>query len=87
MGPVDPDPDAPDGRACRAARVLVVAERGIWMSLREIRAYGRFATWDDGSPVYDAAGWPQPSPAMLDQGITSDDLRPVGPCAPNDEWG
>lgn len=84
-GQLNPDPDYIDDPACQtctSAVVVAVAERRITMTL-ELEIYSnRRTTWDDGSPMYDRQGYPQPNLAMREAGLTAEHLRALGVLAP-----
>lgn len=75
-----PDPDYPDGVcwSCARAVIIAVVERNVPETLQVSLAGSRYTTWEDSRPMYDAAGWMQPSPEMEAFGITAEDLRPLG---------
>lgn len=75
-GDVEVDPDfAATGYQARRAVVLEVAETDVQLSEAErYRRTGRYLTWDDGRPMYDADGRLQVTRQMEQIGITQADL-------------
>lgn len=81
VGDLQPDPDFPSEAACftcKAATITEVAQTAIRWD-EELEVYGsQFTRWDDGTRVYDDAGFALPSPEMVGAGITAADLRALG---------
>jgi len=80
IGDITEDPDYPSGvgQRCRAARIVAVEQRAVRLTPALQIAFYRHNTWDDGTPMYDAAGHILPCRAMLEAGVTADDLRTLG---------
>lgn len=80
-GPVEHDPDHEAGVSFTAASAVIaeVVEALVALPLSEIvRLSGRYMTWADNSPVYDADGFLLPSPEARAGGMTREDLRQFG---------
>lgn len=79
-GELLPDPDYPGLGCfrCASAVVVVAVERAIVLTERIRLRSAQFTTWRNGGPVFDAAGYFQPSPEMAASGITAEDLAVLG---------
>jgi hypothetical protein len=80
LGHVEHDPDYPRGVSfrCRAALVLAVEPDVITEETAETGAARGYETWDDGSPLYDPAGYPLPNKVQQHFGVTPAHLRSLG---------
>lgn len=74
------DADFPEGVAfkCRMANVLEVAVEEFDEKTQQTRVAQGYMTWDDGVPIYDAAGYALPSKTAAYLGVKSEDLRSLG---------
>ncbi len=67
----------------RRAIILEVIERDVQMTEEDRnRAIGRYRAWIDGTPIYDADGFMNPSPKMRESGVSAAGLRRLGQWAP-----
>ena len=61
------------------ARIVTVEATSVFLAMGAyVQPWGRYATWSDGTPIYDAGGSLLPSPELLAQGFTADDLATLG---------
>lgn len=84
VGPVEPDPDFGHVSWCApGARILSVTEEDVNLDTYEAtRQGGRYITWTDGSPVYDADGRYLRSPEQRAAGFDHPLLSAVLPWTP-----
>lgn len=81
IGKITHDPDFPQGVSyrCKQAEVLDISVDGITPSTPFTRQSWRYMKWTDGSDLFDDDGYAIPNKVQRHFGVTSDDLRFLGP--------
>ena len=85
-GATSHDDDYPAGVSlrCRRARIVEVASE-ITSKTPSRKTDRKYMVWTDGTALYDADGYVQPSKILRAQGVHKADLRPLGPDASFDD--
>lgn len=80
LGTLSHDPDYPEGVSFRMprARIIAVEEAGVPFSVKPSPEALRYPTWDTGERLWDDRGFAVANEQMLNHGITSADLGPLG---------
>jgi hypothetical protein len=80
LGPLEGDPDYPQGVSHRCSRALVLSVEPdvITSETPDTGAHLGYSTWADDSPLYDSDGYPLPNKMHQHFGVKASHLRSLG---------